>query len=592
MTVRILSSNLINQIAAGEVIERPSSVVKELVENALDAGATKIDVYVQEGGKNLIRVVDNGHGMNPADLALSIQRHATSKLQEDSLFNIQSLGFRGEALPSIGSIARLKVTSHAQGSEGAFEIEVEGGKTSDLKPAAPRIGTSVDVRDLFFATPARLKFLKATATELSHIQQTLERMALVHPGVSFRLLNGQKEILALEGGDPDPTTQQRLNTILGKTFMENALALEEQSGDFSLKGFISVPTFNHANALKQFFYINQRPVKDKVLAGAIRAAYQDFLPNNRHPALCLFLEIAPHLVDVNVHPSKAEVRFQDASRVRGFIAGGLKRLLVAEGSRAATTLASGMLNAFESSPRAETRSFGGSFVGGFASPTASSSFARYQPPRPKLPLVFDEAPEDLAALQERPLGQAVAQVHETFIIAQTKDGLIVVDQHAAHERLVYERLKNALLQGNLVRQPLLIPEILELPPGTIQRVEAHLQTFLTLGLVVEPFGGNALLIREVPALLGQENLAPLLLNLLEELEEWEESFSLKERLEELCSTMACHNSVRAGTRLSLGEMNTLLRQMEDTPNSGQCNHGRPTYIHLKLKDIQRLFGRT
>ena len=608
-SLRLLPPNLVNQIAAGEVIERPAAAVKELAENALDAGAARIDVSIRDGGRSLIAVADDGRGMTPADLALAIQRHATSKLPGDDLTRIGTLGFRGEALPSIGAVSRLAITSRPADADSAWTITVEGGAVSDPQPAAHPPGTRVEVRDLFYATPARLKFLKSERAEQGHIVDVLNRLAMAHPAVAFRLI-GDKERTVIDlpaesaslGGSEDALRLARLGRIMGKEFRENALTVDAQREDLRLTGHIGVPTLNRGNAQHQYLFVNGRPVRDKLLFGAVRGAYQDFLARDRHPLVALFLELPPEQVDVNVHPAKTKVRFREAGLVRGLIVSALKHALAEAGHRASTTVSQGALGAFRP---------GSSYA---SSPGGSG--AAYRPPRPMpghlaetaaawqgptaqggfAETAHPSAPGDAAASAaadpaDYPLGAARAQLHETYVVAQTEDGLVIVDQHAAHERLVYERMKAALSNGGVATQMLLLPEVVELDESAAARLIARAGELAELGLVIEPFGPAAVIVRETPALLGETAVQSLLRDLSDELSEMGETFSLKERLEEVCGTMACHGSIRAGRRLNVTEMDSLLRQMEATPHSGQCNHGRPTYVELKLKDIERLFGR-
>lgn len=601
MTIRKLEPHLVNQIAAGEVIERPASAIKELVENALDAEASTITVHLREGGRSLIAVTDNGIGMSREDLELAVERHATSKLPENDLFNIQTLGFRGEALPSIGSVSRLHLTSRLQDSEEAWFLKVEGGEKKTVVPASHPHGTHIEVKDLFYATPARLKFLKSPSTELSHAVELLNRLAMSHPSVAFKLLADQRVVFDYK---TCASLQERLSQVMGTDFSENALTLEMSRGDILLKGFISLPTFNRANASHQYLFVNGRPVKDKLLQGAVRAAYQDFLASNRYPLLALFLEIPREEVDVNVHPAKTEVRFRDSGLVRGTLVSALKQTLANASQKTATTVNFQAMRSFRAeplrqpslssvyNPRPRENEEYGSPVASLGTPfrgndtRGNSSFA-YHATNYALeeePLSFPSSPLDTP-----PLGFAKAQLHETYIVAQTEEGLVIVDQHAAHERLVYERLKADM--GHVKRQPLLIPEVIELEESEVQSLKELLEDLLALGLVVEVFGEKALLVREIPALLGEVDLQGLMRDLADEIKDMGSPLSLKERLAEILSTCACHHSIRAGRKLSIDEMNALLRQMEQTAHSGQCNHGRPSYVELKRADMEKLFGR-
>ncbi|MCK6449502.1 MAG: DNA mismatch repair endonuclease MutL [Alphaproteobacteria bacterium] len=597
--MRRLPETLVNRIAAGEVIERPAAAVKELVENAIDAGATRIDVALRDGGVSLITVLDDGQGMAREELVLAIERHATSKLPEDDLSQIDTLGFRGEALPSIGAVSRLAITSRPRGQEQAWRIEVIGGRVAEPVPAGLNPGTQVAVRDLFFATPARLKFLKEPRTELAHAVDAVERLAMAHPAIAFSIAEEGRPArrYAAAAGDLFDARLSRLSAILGRDFAANALKIEAERAGMRLLGHAGVPTFNRATAQQQYLFVNGRPVRDRLLGGAVRAAYQDFLARDRHPVVALFLEIDPRMVDVNVHPAKAEVRFRDSGVVRGLIVGALRQALMAAGHQASTTVAGQALNAFRP----------GGPIGGAAVMHASGALreelAQWQGPpgapgsAPALPGLGTVPAANVAApaADERmlafPLGAARAQLHGTYILAQTADGIVIVDQHAAHERLVYERMKRALAESGVARQVLLIPEVVELGEAAAERLLARLGELKELGLVIDRFGRGAVAVREVPALLGKVDVKGLVRDLAEEIAELDGHLALKEKLEEVCGTMACHGSVRAGRALNAEEMNALLRQMEATPHSGQCNHGRPTYVALKLADIERLFGR-
>ena len=588
--IRQLKLETINRIAAGEVIERPASVVKELVENALDAGATDIDVVTAAGGISLIRVTDNGTGMGAADLTLAVERHATSKLADDDLFNIATLGFRGEALPSIGAIAHLAIASRPREAAEAHEIVVDRGAKSGVRPAALNRGTRVEVRELFSATPARLKFLKSERAENMAISEVVKRLAMASPAVGFTLTTGERAGLRLPAQPPGPDGHlARLGRIMGREFLDDALAIDIERDGVNVTGFAGLPTLNRPDPGQQYLFVNGRPVKDRLLIGAVRAAYGDLVPKLRHPLLALFVSLSPREVDVNVHPSKAEVRFRDAGRVRGLVAGALRAALEAAGHRA--SVAGG-----RAATAVLARSTGSDPQGltPFQRSGAKRGFAEdWQAPLDGLSAPSGDARASLDApapeLLDRPLGAARAQLHETYIVAQTRDGMVIVDQHAAHERLVYERLKAALAEGGVARQALLIPEVVDLDGDEAAALTEAAPDLEKLGLVVEAFGPGAVLVREVPALLGDTDVKGLVRDLARET--LGEGGLLKERLEAVCSTMACHGSVRAGRRLAPDEMNALLRAMEATPRSGQCNHGRPTYVELKLADIERLFGR-
>jgi len=591
MKIRKLEPHLVNQIAAGEVIERPASVVKELVENALDAGATSITVQLRDGGRSLIAVTDNGLGMSREDLELSIERHATSKLPSSDLFNIHTLGFRGEALPSIGSVSRLHLTSRIQGSEDAWILKVEGGEKKTPIPASHPAGTHIEVKDLFYATPARLKFLKSPSTELSHASELLNRLAMSHPHVAFKLLSDQRVVFDYKACS---FLQERLAQVMGSEFSQNSLPLDISREEITLKGFISLPTLNRANASHQHLFVNGRPVKDKLLHGAVRAAYQDLLASDRYPLLALFLGVPHEEVDVNVHPAKSEVRFRDSGLIRGTIVSSLKQTLAGASQKTSSSVSSKAFQAFRPEPMRQPS------LSNYVPSGKPADYTYVAPSRTFSPQQENYLQESVISLtgssefQESlldvpPLGYAKAQLHETYIIAQTLEGMIIVDQHAAHERLVYEQLKAE--KGHVRRQPLLIPEVVELEESALDALKEVQHDLLSFGLVVEPFGEKALLVREVPALLGEVNFKDLLQDLADEIKELGDPLSLKERLLEILSTCACHYSIRAGRKLSIEEMNALLRQMEQTAHSGQCNHGRPTYVELKRADMEKLFGR-
>jgi DNA mismatch repair protein MutL len=567
------------------------------VENALDARARHIDVTLSDGGRALIAVNDDGCGMSAEEIVLAVERHATSKLPDDDLVHIESLGFRGEALPSIGAVARLNVTSRSSdaGADAqAWSLAIEGGKQGALKPAAQAPGTRIEVRDLFFATPARLKFLKGVRTEVSHAQDALNRLAMAHPHVGFTLSADGRDLIRLAAAEGDlfDARLRRLGAIMGREFAENALPIEAEREGIRLSGYIGLPTLNRGSARHQYLFVNGRPVRDKLLHGAVRGAYRDVLAHDRHPLLALFLDLPADEVDVNVHPTKAEVRFRDPGLVRGLIVGACKHALAAAGHRASSSVATAALGAARpfALPAAGTRFANANRGRGFA-----ESATVYHAPLPGLTAAPAAVPapadQSVADFEHYPLGAARAQVHATYVVAQTNDGIVIVDQHAAHERLVYERMKRQLADGNVSSQILLIPEVVELDEAAASRLAARAGELRELGLVIEPFGSGALAVRETPALLGEVDAGALLRDLADELSDLGDTLSLRERLGAVCSTMACHGSVRAGRRLNVEEMNALLRQMEETPHSGQCNHGRPTYIELKLADIEKLFGR-
>ena len=600
MTIRQLSETLINQIAAGEVIERPASAAKERIENALDAGATRIEIATAGGGKSLLRITDNGSGMAPADLELAIRRHCTSKLDSD-LTDIRTLGFRGEALPSIGSVARLSLLSRtAEASEGAA-ISVTGGKVEPVRPAAANRGTVVEVRDLFFATPARLKFLKSEKAEASAISDVVRRMAIAFPHVRFVLSGSDRTTLEFPATGTDRLA--RIAQVLGRDFRDNAIEIDAGREDVRLTGFAGVPTFNRGNSLNQFAFVNGRPVQDKLVWSALRAAYAETIPHGRYPVAVLAIDIDPALVDVNVHPAKSDVRFRDPGLVRGLIIGAIREALAREGDRAATTGAAGLMRAFRPetsraaapwTPSASPyRPFEAADGGAVHVRERQAGFTAFAEPSARSEPIFPPSPAPQQEEPQRhPLGAARAQLHENYIVAQTEDGLVIVDQHAAHERLVFEAMRQALNARAVPAQVLLIPEIVDLPEDDCDRLVSHAEEFARLGLGIERFGPGAVAVRETPAMLGEMDAAGLIRQLADELAEWDTASGLRNKLDYLAATMACHGSVRSGRRMRPEEMNALLRQMEATPGSGQCNHGRPTYIELKLSDIERLFGRS
>ncbi|UVK53471.1 DNA mismatch repair endonuclease MutL [Mesorhizobium sp. AR02] len=628
MPIRQLSETMINQIAAGEVIERPASVVKELVENALDAGASRVEVVTAGGGLNLIRVTDDGSGIPEPELSLAIARHCTSKLAED-INDIRSLGFRGEALPSIGSVSRLSIRSRTALGDSAAEIGIEGGRVLPVRPAAANRGTTVEVRDLFFATPARLKFMKGERAESSATSDVVKRIAIAFPAVRFTLAGSDRSTLELPATDDSPEgSLRRVAQVMGAEFPDNSIAIDAMREGVHLTGHVSIPSFTRANALQQYAYVNGRPVRDKLIAGAIRGAFADVLPRDRHAVTVLFLTLDPAIVDVNVHPAKADVRFRDPGLVRGLIVGAIRQALADAGIRSATTGAAGMMAAFR--PGAASYNHGGPANGhrSYEAAYRASGSTGFDPARsPQRPLdmqfegagferagarhggfgepgqaAFDAgelASADARAGQSEAaetllgtvLGAARAQVHENYIVAQTRDSLVIVDQHAAHERLVYEALKNALHSRPVPSQMLLLPEIIDLPEEDAERLAMHSETLARFGLGIERFGPGAVAVRETPSMLGETNVQQLVRDLADEIADNDTVETLRERLDKIAATMACHGSVRSGRLLKAEEMNALLRQMEATPGSGTCNHGRPTYIELKLADIERLFGR-
>ena len=591
--IRQLDEAAINRIAAGEVVERPASAIKELVENALDAGATRIDIAYADGGKTLLRVTDDGHGIMAEALPLALARHATSKIDGSDLLNIHSFGFRGEALPSLGAVGKLTLTSRASGADAAAEITVAGGKIGPVRPAALGRGTVVTLRDLFSATPARLKFLRSDRAETQAIGDVIKRLAMAEPHVGFTLRDvsgggtGRVTFEApAEQGELFDALHRRLARILGAEFAENALRIDTYRDAILLKGYAALPTYSRGAAVAQFLFVNGRPVRDKLLIGALRGAYADFLSRDRHPVAVLFVDLPPELVDVNVHPAKSEVRFRDPGMVRGLIVTALRHALAEAGHRASSTVANATLGAFQAEPTDPARVYQMDRAHrGYRAPPMNFQ-APYTPSARVEDVLEDDAPIDT------PLGAARAQVHENYIIAQTTDGLVIVDQHAAHERLVYERLKRQMAENGVAAQALLIPEIVSLSEGDAALLLAHADALSQYGLTLEPFGPGTIAVRETPAILGTVNAEAMLRDILDELHDLGQSANLQAKVEAILSRMACHGSIRSGRRMQADEMNALLREMEATPHSGQCNHGRPTYVSLKLSDIERLFGRT
>ncbi|WP_319411188.1 DNA mismatch repair endonuclease MutL [uncultured Cohaesibacter sp.] len=672
-TIRQLDEATINKIAAGEVVERPASVIKELVENAIDAEADRIEIITAGGGKNLIRVSDNGIGMSRTDLQMAIRRHCTSKLDPDDLMDIRHLGFRGEALPSIGSIARLSITSRHASEPHAWELSVEGGRESEARPAALNIGTRIDVKDLFFSTPARLKFLKSDRAENMAISEIIKRIAMANPKVRFTLTGEDRSRLEYANVNGPDAHLVRMGQVMGKAFRDNAVEIDALRDTVRLTGFAGLPTLNRANSLQQFVFVNGRPVRDKMMLGAIRGAYADYLFGGRHPCVVLFIDLDPHEVDVNVHPTKADVRFRDSGHIRGLVVGAIRQAIANAGHRATNTGGSATLAALRpdgvrateagNALRSGVPSLSGAAGSASASSSAAAASGGYRPAasyQPAKPLNWDwrqsvyapgsdddasarpDAGESLHEMQERPqdgfasppsalrsemapmpemqgrmayisapsadarandtppdaaalarpLGAARAQIHENYIIAQTEDGLVIVDQHAAHERLVYEKLKASLAAKGIARQGLLIPHVVEMEEDEVQRLLDAGEELERLGLTLESFGPGAVAVRETPAILGKPNIERLVRDIADDLAEWDKSTRVEEKILHVAATMACHGSVRSGRRLRAEEMDALLREMEATPHSGQCNHGRPTYVELKLSDIERLFSRS
>lgn len=618
MPIRVLPSNLVNQIAAGEVIERPASVIKELVENAIDAGATKVEVTLEGGGKNLITVTDNGKGINPEELPLAVERHATSKLPDNDLFNINFLGFRGEALPSIASVAKMTISSRQKGADSGWQISVNGGDKGEVKPAAVAFGTKIEVRDLFYTTPARLKFMKSDSSEAAQCVDMLQRIALANPQISFYLESDGKKKVALNAcqGELFDCRQRRVADVMGGEFEENSVAIDAHNDFCKISGFIGVPTYNKANSLSEFLFVNNRPVRDKLILGAIKGAYQDMMTSGRYPACAVFIEVEPMYVDVNVHPTKAEVRFYDNGAIRGLLVGSIRHALSFGGQKSAETgglehllertiegeendlaplhtpqpaenyMLRERSTGFAATPFNHVHSFGGGRVKSAAStmsiPALESKFS--------VRVAEEPTAETLEEVGE--LGLAKAQFHNTYIISQTEDSIVIIDQHAAHERITMERMKQSMAKHEQVpAQMLLLPEVVDLSLSEKENILEYAPQLAQLGIRLEEFGTSAVLVREIPALLGDTDVKKLVKDIAAEISEWGGEYALSDKIHHICATIACHGSVRAGRPLNIEEMNRLLRDMEKTEHSGQCNHGRPTYVKIKLADIEKLFER-
>lgn len=618
MPIRVLPSNLVNQIAAGEVIERPASVIKELVENAIDAGASKIEVTLEGGGKNLIMVNDNGKGIGKDELSLAVERHATSKLPDNDLFNINFLGFRGEALPSIASVAKMTISSRQQGADSGWQISVNGGDKGEVKPAAVPLGTRIEVRDLFYTTPARLKFMKADASEAAQCVDMLQRIALANPQISFYLESDGKKKVALNAcqGELFDSRQRRVADVMGGEFEENSVAISAGNDFCKISGFIGIPTYNKANSLSEFLFVNNRPVRDKLILGAIKGAYQDMMTSGRYPACAVFVEVEPMYVDVNVHPTKAEVRFYDNGAIRGLLVGSIRHALSLGGKKSAETgglehllehtLEENELSQqiysnaerqadyvmrertteFATTPFNNVKNYGGghgrSSYSTMSIPALESKFS--------VRVAEEPTAETIAEVGE--LGLAKAQFHNTYIISQTEDSIVIIDQHAAHERITMEKMKQSMSKHEQVpTQMLLLPEVVDLSLSEKENVLEYAEQLAQLGLRLEEFGTSAVLVREIPALLGDVDVKKLVKDIAAEISEWGGEYALSDKIHHICATIACHGSVRAGRSLNIEEMNHLLRDMEKTEHSGQCNHGRPTYVKIKLSDIEKLFER-
>ena len=617
--IRQLDDSAINRIAAGEVVERPASAVKELVENAIDAGARRVTIELADGGKTLIRVTDDGCGMSADELPLALSRHATSKIDGSDLLNIHSFGFRGEALPSLGAVGRLTIQSRASGEEAA-EIAVAGGQMAAVKPCALNGGTVVTLRDLFFATPARLKFLRSDRAEMQAISEVIKRLAMAEPSVGFTLrdVSEGKDRTTFRAdpcsGDLFDALRGRLAQVMGAEFTDNALNIDAEREGFRLTGLAALPTYSRGSSVAQHLFVNGRPVQDRLLLGALRGAYADYLSRERHPAVALFVDCDPHKVDVNVHPAKSEVRFREPGLVRGLIVSALRHALAEAGHRASTTVAGATLGAMRPEPSGPPRVYQmdrpsqGALSSAYRAQAPMTPAQPYQPFEAQAPRLAETGFAEFAGsfsgrvdpVEESPqgsdetllLGAARGQVHENYIIAQTGDGIVIVDQHAAHERLVYEKLKHQMAERGVAAQALLIPEIVELSADDLSRLLSIADELSRMGLTIEAFGGSAVAVRETPAILGEVNAKALLTDILDEIADFGSSQLVQEKIEAILSRVACHGSIRSGRRMRAEEMNALLREMEATPHSGQCNHGRPTYVELKLSDIERLFGRT
>ena len=618
MPIRVLPSNLVNQIAAGEVIERPASVIKELVENAIDAGATKVEVMLEGGGKNLITVTDNGKGISPEELTLAVERHATSKLPDNDLFNINFLGFRGEALPSIASVSKMTISSRQKGSDSGWQISVNGGDKGEVKPAAVALGTKINVRDLFYTTPARLKFMKSDSSETAQCVDMLQRIALANPQISFYLESDGKKKVALNAcqGELFDCRQRRVADVLGGEFEENSVGIDAHNDFCKISGFIGVPTYNKANSLSEFLFVNNRPVRDKLILGAIKGAYQDMMTSGRYPACAVFIEVEPMYVDVNVHPTKAEVRFYDNGAIRGLLVGSIRHALSFGGQKSVET--GGLEHLLERTIEGEETDLAPlhspqpaknymlrepaagfaatpfnhvhSFSGGRGKSTASTMSIPALESKFSVRVAEEPTAETLEEVGE--LGLAKAQFHNTYIISQTEDSIVIIDQHAAHERITMERMKQSMAKHEQVpAQMLLLPEVVDLSLPEKENILEYAPQLAQLGLRLEEFGTSAVLVREIPALLGETDVKKLIKDMAAEISEWGGEYALSDKIHHICATIACHGSVRAGRQLNIEEMNRLLRDMEKTEHSGQCNHGRPTYVKIKLADIEKLFER-
>ena len=605
--IKQLDETVINKIAAGEVVERPASAVKELIENSIDAGCSDITIEVADGGKTLIRVIDDGLGMSDIDLPIALRRHATSKLPNDNLLNINSFGFRGEALPSLGAVGRLRIISHNEGN-GAHEINVNGGKISDIKPAARTLGTTIELRDLFYATPARLKFLRSTKSELKAITDTVKGLSISTPNVAFTLIDktgGKSRKILQVQKEKDvslASIKNRLSRVLGQDFSKNSIPIDVTREDVNLSGYVCLPTYARASNAMQYFFVNSRQVRDKQLIGALRAAYSDFMPRDRFPAAAIYINCRPDFVDVNVHPGKSEVRFRDPQGVRSLIITGIRQVIAIEGHRSSSTLSTAALQTMREQIRQmpsaaneqvtkNSRNMDYNGNKRFFTRDVEPAFQETWKPSARDFQTKDEHANFIEEFESFPLGAPIAQFGENYIISQNEDGIVIIDQHAAHERLVYEKLKEQAKDNKIEVQALLVPEILEFSEPEILVLMEYKDNLSRYGLKINQFGINSIAVQEIPAILNSENIKKLIFDILDELTDLENSDTLEKKINAVLSRIACHGSIRSGRMLRTEEMNSLLREMENTPNSGQCNHGRPTHISIRMSDIERLFGR-
>ncbi len=605
--IKQLDETVINKIAAGEVVERPASAVKELIENSIDAGCSDITIEVADGGKTLIRVIDDGLGMSDIDLPIALRRHATSKLPNDNLLNINSFGFRGEALPSLGAVGRLRIISHNDGN-GAHEINVNGGKISDIKPAARTLGTTIELRDLFYATPARLKFLRSTKSELKAITDTVKGLSISTPNVAFTLIDktgGKSRKILQVQKEKDvslASIKNRLSRVLGQDFSKNSISIDVTREDVNLTGYVCLPTYARASNAMQYFFVNSRQVRDKQLIGALRAAYSDFMPRDRFPAAAIYINCRPDFVDVNVHPGKSEVRFRDPQGIRSLIVTGIRQVIAIEGHRSSSTLSTAALGAMREqthqmpsanneqvTKNSQNMDYNGNKR--FFTRDVEPAFQETWKPSARDFQTKDEHANFIEEFESFPLGAPIAQFGENYIISQNEDGIVIIDQHAAHERLVYEKLKEQVKENKIEVQALLVPEILELSEPEILVLMEYKDNLSKYGLKINQFGINSIAVQEIPAILNSENIKKLIFDILDELTDLENSDTLEKKINAVLSRISCHGSIRSGRMLRTEEMNSLLREMETTPNSGQCNHGRPTHISIRMSDIERLFGR-